>query len=77
MTAKKQSFEEALERLEEIAEKMENEETGLEESVKLYKEGVRLSAVCAEKLGKARQEVEELREVAEGVFKTVSFDGEN
>ena len=31
---------------------MENEETGLEESVKLYKEGVELSAFCAEKLSK-------------------------
>ena len=77
MAAKKQSFEEALARLEEIAQKMESEQTGLEESVKLYKEGVALSAYCAEKLSKAQQEVTELKKTADGIFKTVPFDTEN
>ena len=77
MAAKKQSFEEALARLEEIAEAMENEDTGLEKSVELYKEGVKLSAFCAEKLAKAQQQVQELKQTADGVFKTVDFDTEN
>ena len=77
MAAKKQSFEEALERLEELAQKMEDEETGLDESVRLYKEGVKLSAFCAEKLQKAGQEVSELKKTADGLFKTVPFDTDN
>ncbi len=77
MAAKKQSFEEALARLEEIAKQMENSETGLEESVKLYKEGIALSSFCAEKLNKAQQEVTELKKQAEGVFKLNEFDTKN
>ena len=77
MAAKKPSFEEALTRLEEIAEAMEKEETGLEESVKLYKEGVELSAFCAEKLSKAQNEVTQLKKTADGIFKTEPFDTEN
>lgn len=77
MAAKKQNFEEALARLEEIAELMESGELSLDDSVKLYKEGVKLSAFCAEKLTKAQQEVAELKKTADGVFKTVGFDTEN
>lgn len=77
MAAKKQSFEKALARLEEIAQAMESDETGLEESVKLYKEGIEISAFCAEKLNKAQQEVTELKKTADGIFKTVAFDTEN
>ncbi len=72
--ARKKSFEEALTRLEEIAELMENNETGLENSVKLYKEGVELSLYCSEVLNKAEQQVTELRESAEGLFSRRSFD---
>ncbi len=77
MAAKKQSFEKALARLEEIAQAMESDETGLEESVKLYKEGIEISVFCAEKLNKAQQEVTELKKTADGIFKTVAFDTEN
>lgn len=72
--AKKKSFEEALTRLEEIAELMENNETGLENSVKLYKEGVELSVYCSEILNKAEQQVTELKESADGVFSRRSFN---
>lgn len=72
--AKKKTFEEALTRLEEIAELMEQEETGLENSVKLYKEGVTLSVYCSEILNKAEQQVMELRESADGVFSKRPFN---
>ncbi len=77
MAAKKQSFEQALARLEEIAAEMEKEDTGLDQSVKLYKEGVELSSFCAEKLSKAQQEVTELKKTADGIFKTAPFDTQN
>lgn len=72
--ARKKSFEEALNRLEEIAELMENNETGLENSIKLYKEGVELSIYCSEILNKAEQQVTELREGADGIFSRRNFN---
>lgn len=72
--ARKKTFEEALTRLEEIAELMENSETGLENSVKLYKEGVELSVYCSEILNKAEQQVTELKESADGVFSKRNFN---
>ncbi len=74
MAGKKKTFEEALGRLEEIAEAMEREETGLEESVKLYKEGVELAAFCADKLNTAEQQVSQLKVSAEGIFTKRPFD---
>lgn len=71
--AKKKTFEEALARLEEIVALMENNETGLEESVKLYKEGVELSVLCAGKLENIEQQVTLLQQSAEGVFTQKSF----
>lgn len=71
--ARKKTFEEALTRLEEIAELMEQGEAGLENSVKLYKEGVELSIYCSEILNKAEQQVMELKESADGVFSKRSF----
>lgn len=72
--AKKKTFEEALARLEEIAALMEDNETGLENSVKLYKEGVELSVYCSEILNRAEQKVTELKESADGVFSRRKFD---
>lgn len=72
--ARKKTFEEALARLEEIADLMENGETGLENSVKLYKEGVELSVYCSEILNKAEQQVMELKESADGVFSKRNFN---
>lgn len=72
--ARKKTFEEALTRLEEIADLMEKGETGLENSVKLYKEGVELSVYCSEILNKAEQQVMELKESADGVFSKRNFN---
>ena len=48
MARKKQTFDEAMERLEEIVEQLEQEEVSLETAVSLYKEGLSLAApvVC-------------------------------
>ena len=58
---KKQTFENALKRLEDISEIIEDPETTLEKSLELYKEGVGLSVFCAEILQNARQEIFELK----------------
>lgn len=71
--AGKKTFEQAIRRLEEIVEKMKDEDTSINESLKLYKEGVELSLFCSESLSRTEQEVKMLRESAGGVFKTVNF----
>ena len=44
------NFESALKRLEQISDLLENEETPLEESIKLFEEGIELKEYCEEKL---------------------------
>ena len=59
------SFEEALERLETIVERLEDGDCPLEESMKLYEEGVGLASLCGKKLEKARQKIVTLKEAEE------------
>ncbi len=73
MAAKKKNFEDSLRRLEEIAELMENNDIDLEQSVKLYKEGVDISVFCAGKLKEAEQEISILQKTAAGVFEKQPF----
>ena len=61
MTDKKLSFEEAYAALEQIAEKLNDSSVTLEESVKLYEEGIKLSKYCAETLEAAKQKIEKLQ----------------
>ena len=51
-------FEKKLSRLEEIVSKMEGGEQSLEDSLKLFEEGIKLSRVCQKELEDAEQKVE-------------------
>lgn len=53
-------FEEALEKLAEINEKLESEEISLDDSIKLFKEGIELSKFCQKKLDEAKLEIEKI-----------------
>ncbi|MDD3394089.1 MAG: exodeoxyribonuclease VII small subunit [Clostridia bacterium] len=75
MTKKKQTFEQSMERLEEIVEKLEQEEVSLDEAVAFYKEGLTLSAFCKEKLAVAEGEILLLRKEA-GLWQEESFETE-
>ena len=57
MAVKKQSFEQAMIRLEEIVNQLERGECGLDESLKLFEEGAKLAGQCNEMLDKAEQKV--------------------
>lgn len=50
MPKKELSFENAMERLEEIASQLESGEFTLDQALKLYEEGVKLIGVCETKL---------------------------
>ncbi|GAA6817324.1 exodeoxyribonuclease VII small subunit [Staphylococcus lloydii] len=60
MTNKKQSFEEMMEELESIVQKLDNENVSLEESLDLYQRGMKLSVSCEETLKNAENKVNEL-----------------
>ena len=51
----KDKFEENLNRLEEIVKKMENGDLSLEDSLKAFEEGIKLSRLCAKKLDEAER----------------------
>ena len=61
MSDKNLTFEEAYEALERITERLAQGDITLDESIKLYEEGVRLSKYCADMIEVARQKIETLR----------------
>ena len=61
-----QSFESAMERLEEVVEQMENSKLPLEELIRCYEEGTRLIKVCSERLTDAEQRIEIITRDAAG-----------
>ena len=60
------SFEAALKQLEEIVQRLEKGELSLEESLKLYEEGIQLSRLCHGKLEEAEGKIEMLLKDAKG-----------
>jgi len=65
MAKKKMTFEEAMERLEEIAVLLEQGNVPLEESLKLYEEGAGLAALCSNTLKNAQQRITEISPTSE------------
>lgn len=57
---KKKTYEEAIARLEEITGQLEKGGIPLEQSLKLFEEGTKLSAYCYKILNEAQQRVTEL-----------------
>ena len=65
---KKPSFEETLQRLETIVEKMESGEATLEKSLDWFEEGMEFIKSCRDELEQAEQKVQELVEKSGGEF---------
>ena len=60
------TFEQALQQLEQIVQKLEKGELPLEDSLKLYEDGIRLSRLCHGKLEEAEGRIEVLLKDARG-----------
>jgi exodeoxyribonuclease VII small subunit len=74
MTEKK--FEEAMERLENIVESLENGDLSLDESLKIFEEGMNLVSFCSKKLEEAEQKVTMLIRDQSGAYKQQPFEVE-
>ena len=71
----KNNFESKLQRLEEIVSKLEEEQTDLDVSVKLFEEGIALSKEMAEKLQEVKFKVTQLKKKGAALL-TEPFDAE-
>lgn len=60
MSKEKQSFEEMMQELENIVQKLDNETVSLEESLDLYQRGMKLSTACDTTLKDAEKKVNKL-----------------
>ncbi|MFW6157647.1 MAG: exodeoxyribonuclease VII small subunit [Balneolaceae bacterium] len=58
----RQSFEEALSRLEVIVSELEDESVSLEKSIELYEEGLELASYCTKTLEEAELRIEKVNE---------------
>ncbi len=67
------SLEESIKKLESIVEKLEKGDLSLEESLKLFEEGVALSATCKKELDSAEGKVQMLIKQRDGSLKEVPF----
>jgi exodeoxyribonuclease VII small subunit len=72
--AKKPKFEEALERLEKIVGRLEDGETSLDESIKLFQDGRKLGKQCAVQLAEVEKKAQLLLEDENGAVTAEPFD---
>ena len=70
------TFESQMERLEEIVRLLERGEAPLNESMKLFEEGTKLSASLGKLLDKAEQKVAVMQENMQGELAEQPFDAE-
>ena len=70
-------FETAIARLEEIVETLEGGELQLEQSLKLFEEGIKLARVCSARLEEAERKVEVLLKDKAGNLVKKPFEEED
>jgi len=67
------TFEEALTRLESIAEQIEKGQIGLEDSIARYEEGMSLVRQCRDMLAKAEHRIQQIHQRADGSLEVTDF----
>jgi exodeoxyribonuclease VII small subunit len=67
-------FEEALKKLEKIAEDLEKGDLSLDEALKKYQEGIELSRQCSQKLESAKKKIDILLKNKKGDFELKPLD---
>ncbi len=69
-------FEDAMKKLEEIVGKMEKGDMPLNDSLKMFEEGIKLTRFCSQELSKAEKKVELLTRDTKGELVAVPFEEE-
>jgi len=69
-------FEDSMNRLEEIVGLMESGEQSLEDTLRLFKEGMKLSEYCSTALSEAQRKVEVLVKKQDGTYDKAPLEGE-
>ena len=75
--SKEMKFETALGKLEEIVKQLEEGDLSLDDSLKMFEEGVKLSRVCSTKLAAAERRIEILMKSDEGKTEAIPFDSKD
>ena len=73
MATETKNFERSMARLEEIVRMLESGSASLDESLKLYEEGIALVRVCSAKLDDAEKKIRLLNEAADGSVEETDF----
>ena len=76
MSGKKKTFEEQIERLEEIVALLERGDAQLADSLALFEEGTKLIAACSKELDQAEQKVGRLMKGPDGAPVELPFGDE-
>jgi len=71
---RKGEFEKSLTRLEEVVKRLESTDLSLDEAMKLFEEGVKLSRDCQKQLEEAEGRVEILLKKADGKMQAEPFE---
>lgn len=74
MSAKKMTFEQQIQRLEEIVAALEKGDAQLADSLALFEEGTKLIAACAKQLDQAEQQVVKLMKGPDGAPVELPFE---
>ena len=67
-------FEEALKKLEDIVSGLESGDVKLEEAIKKYEEGLKLSALCTKKLDEIQNRIDVLTKKSDGGYEIDNFE---
>lgn len=73
----KLSFEKALERLESIVDEMESGQLSLDNALKKFEEGVKLSQLCTQKLNETEKRITLLMEQSDGTVTEKPFGSQD
>ena len=76
-TQRKGDFEKSLARLEEVVKRLESAELSLDDAMKLFEEGVKLSRDCQKQLEEAEGRVEILLKKADGKIAAEPFEAKD
>ena len=77
MSGKSQTFEQSMQRLEQIVRALEQGNVPLEESLKLFQEGTELVRSCSKLLDDAKLQISMVMTAADGSPVMEAFDHEN